>query len=1379
MQRLHEIQDSYRFLRFSLFTHSVLPTLNYFTSNNIITPSFHTVPLFFLHSLSLSLNSDDATLDSPTSTPAICYHNLVILDMVGKRKYLHQSKHPFNAYPFEACVYGSWKAVEFIKIEYGVMSIHFIDKRHISMEKGPSADVRIRSRIATTADCSCILRRGIDVCVLSSPQGTGDSDEFDAREPVWRDARISSIQRKPHDSECTCQFYVNYYVNQGSLGAEMKTLNKDINVVGLDHIFILQRLEHTHCDEDQHYRWTSTEDCSRIPQTRLLLGKFLPDISWLIATSVLKKVSFFIRSVENKLVYEVLSNDIVIPPFHTESHINVVNFKLEKDMLIPIVSQVIVSRTERVDYEHQESHEDEVSPSSYNVQGLRRSKRRHVQPDRYLGCNSAPELNIGTIRTRPYKLGTWEQVDEDHELSMPLSSLFGLKQISQDQDLDSSPKESKVNGCQEIIVYNRRAKAKEAKPGDADRDIQLNELAIIPHPTLKHHKLNDMTCRIGKHEPDETPSKYSHLVNSTKQKRNSVNLLNFNPDNVLAQLEEVEKSDGFSSRCHYTYSYSTSKFQRKALRDLDDMNLAPKWEGIHSSKGAQDRRYRPAFSRNRHPDEERTYKDRTLNATAYKELINSYLKNINTKPTKEEMPISDQWKQFQDSRSVGKTKEIKISNTDYAEDTSELDSLWREMEVSLASSYIEDTEDANAANLFDTQEISKEACEHYFRLDDEIGICCLKCGFVEMDIKAITPAFIQHSVWHQEERQNVGKEDAESKAAEFEDFNLVSNVENEDEPVLVEHDNVWALIPDLRKKLHIHQKKAFEFLWRNIAGSTEPALMDKNSRKRGGCVISHTPGAGKTFLIIAFLVSYLKLFPGKKPLVLAPKTTLYTWYKEFIKWEIPIPVYLIHGRRTYRVFNQKQSMVFPGMPKPTEDVKHVLDCLEKIQKWHSHPSVLIMGYTSFLTLMREDSKYAHRKYMAKVLRESPGLLVLDEGHNPRSTKSRLRKVLMKVQTELRILLSGTLFQNNFCEYFNTLLLARPKFAHEVLKVLDPKYKKKKGKVRAVEYRARKFFIEVISRKIDSNNGEERMQGLNMLRNLTNGFIDVYEGSSSDDLPGLQIYTLLMNTTDTQHEMLKRLHKKMQKCNGYPLELELLITLGSIHPWLIKTAVCANKFFTMEELRELEKCKFDLKMGSKVKFVMSLIYRVVQKEKILIFCHNIAPVKLFIEYFELFFKWQKGREILVLTGELELFERGRVMDKFEEPGGVSKILLASITACAEGISLTAASRVIMLDSEWNPSKTKQAIARAFRPGQQKMVYVYQLLVTGSLEEDKYRRTTWKEWVSSMIFSEEFVEDPSQWQAQKIEDEILREMVEEDKSKSFHMIMKNEKASTNNR
>jgi len=58
-----------------------------------------------------------------------------------------------------------------------------------------------------------------------------------------------------------------------------------------------------------------------------------------------------------------------------------------------------------------------------------------------------------------------------------------------------------------------------------------------------------------------------------------------------------------------------------------------------------------------------------------------------------------------------------------------------------------------------------------------------------------------------------------------------------------------------------------------------------------------------------------------------------------------------------------------------------------------------MGYTSFLALMRsKDTKFAHKNYMAKTLRGNPGILILDEGHNPRSTKSRLRKCLMELPT---------------------------------------------------------------------------------------------------------------------------------------------------------------------------------------------------------------------------------------------------------------------------------------------------------------------------------------------------------------------------------------------
>lgn len=60
---------------------------------------------------------------------------------------------------------------------------------------------------------------------------------------MWTDARPNSIHRQPNESDqYSCQFHVNFYDDQGSLGTKLKTLNKEVNVIGICQIFILQRL---------------------------------------------------------------------------------------------------------------------------------------------------------------------------------------------------------------------------------------------------------------------------------------------------------------------------------------------------------------------------------------------------------------------------------------------------------------------------------------------------------------------------------------------------------------------------------------------------------------------------------------------------------------------------------------------------------------------------------------------------------------------------------------------------------------------------------------------------------------------------------------------------------------------------------------------------------------------------------------------------------------------------------------------------------------------------------------------------------------------------------------------------------------------------------
>ena len=133
-----------------------------------------------------------------------------------------------------------------------------------------------------------------------------------------------------------------------------------------------------------------------------------------------------------------------------------------------------------------------------------------------------------------------------------------------------------------------------------------------------------------------------------------------------------------------------------------------------------------------------------------------------------------------------------------------------------------------------------------------------------------------------------------------------------------------------------------------------------------------------------------------------------------------------------------------------------------------------------------------------------------------------------------------------------LCLARPKFVHEVLQELDSEYRSI-GEIankaqHLLEGRARKLFLDNIKKKINSIIAEERMQGLYVLQKVMNGFVDVYEsGNSSYTLPGIQIYTLFMNTSDQQHEIAQKLQKKIVECTGYTFKVEILMTLESIYP----------------------------------------------------------------------------------------------------------------------------------------------------------------------------------------------------------------------------------------
>ncbi|KAI9126911.1 hypothetical protein K1719_002507 [Acacia pycnantha] len=126
--------------------------------------------------------------------------------------------------------------------------------------------------------CPLLLR------VFTKTGGHHTNEEFAVRgkEPKdegWVDAKIRSVQRKCHVFECSCEYFVNLYVNQGRYDPEKSVLSKETKVVGINQISILQKLDQNPY-EDQQYRWDLPEDCFKARETKLFAGKFFSDFSW-------------------------------------------------------------------------------------------------------------------------------------------------------------------------------------------------------------------------------------------------------------------------------------------------------------------------------------------------------------------------------------------------------------------------------------------------------------------------------------------------------------------------------------------------------------------------------------------------------------------------------------------------------------------------------------------------------------------------------------------------------------------------------------------------------------------------------------------------------------------------------------------------------------------------------------------------------------------------------------------------------------------------------------------------------------------------------------------------------------------------------------------
>jgi TATA-binding protein-associated factor len=99
---------------------------------------------------------------------------------------------------------------------------------------------------------------------------------------------------------------------------------------------------------------------------------------------------------------------------------------------------------------------------------------------------------------------------------------------------------------------------------------------------------------------------------------------------------------------------------------------------------------------------------------------------------------------------------------------------------------------------------------------------------------------------------------------------------------------------------------------------------------------------------------------------------------------------------------------------------------------------------------------------------------------------------------------------------------------------------------------------------------------------------------------------------------------------------------------------------------------------------------------------------------LFKKHMPSVTYMRLDGSTDAKKRHAVVQTFNSDPSIDCLLLTTHVG-GLGLTLTGADTVIFVEHDWNPMKDLQAMDRAHRIGQKKVVNVYRLITKGTLEE----------------------------------------------------------------
>ncbi|KAK4693178.1 TATA-binding protein-associated factor, partial [Lecanoromycetidae sp. Uapishka_2] len=368
--------------------------------------------------------------------------------------------------------------------------------------------------------------------------------------------------------------------------------------------------------------------------------------------------------------------------------------------------------------------------------------------------------------------------------------------------------------------------------------------------------------------------------------------------------------------------------------------------------------------------------------------------------------------------------------------------------------------------------------------------------------------------------------------------------------------------------------------------------------------------------------------------------------------------------------------------------------------------------------------------------------VLDEGHLIKNPKAKTSMAVKCLASNHRLILSGTPIQNNVLELWSLFDFLMPGFLGTEKVFLDrfakPIAASRFSKSSSKEQEAGALAIEALHKQVLPF----------LLRRLKEEVLD--------DLPPKILQNYYCDLSDLQKKLFEEFAKKERKnladkagsesredkqhifqalqymrklCNSPSLVVKedhkqyaaIQAQLARQHSSL-KDVAHAPKLTALRDL--LVDCGIGTDPAENNNYI--------SPHRALIFCQMKEMLDIVAN--DVLRALLPSVQYLRLDGSVEANKRQNIVNQFNTDPSYDCLLLTTSVG-GLGLNLTGADTVIFVEHDWNPQKDLQAMDRAHRIGQKKVVNVYRLVTRGTLEEKILNLQRFKIDVASTVVNQQ--------------------------------------------